>query len=160
MVERKWANDSFFDGFDQNKITTVLEITQEDGKVLKQQLTVDKFSPEGDPNPDYQEIIDFLTEEKIVQNTNERNERKLKERELREQERLEREKVESLQKLFETKIKAFEIEAIKNSKNRDLKAKLRKASNEVEVYIYSMMIVMEEMNNAVETDQGISDSSV
>lgn len=162
MVERKWAEDSFFDGFDQNRITTVLAITEEDGKVVKQQLTVNKFAPDGAPNPDYQEIIDFLTEEKIVENTNKRNERKLKERELQEQERLEKEKVESLQKLFETKIQAFEIEAIKNSKNRELKAKLRKASNNVEVYIYSMMIVMEELNNAntTESDQGVPDSSV
>ena len=147
MVERKWAEDSFFEGLDQNRITTILTITQDDGKVIKQQLLVNKFSETGNPNPDWEEIMTTIGEEKIIENTNKRNERKVKEREAIEQEKIEREKVASLQELFETKIQAFEIEAIKNSKNRELKAKLRKAVNKVEVYIYSMMIVMEELNN-------------
>ena len=152
MINRKWAGDSFFEGFDQNRITTILTITEEDGKVIQQQLVVNKFAPDGGPNPDFEEILSTIGEEKITENTNKRNERKLKEREILEQERIEKEKVVTLQELFETKIQAFEIEAIKNSKNRELKAKLRKAVNKVEVYIYSMMIVMEEMNNAKEAE--------
>jgi hypothetical protein len=66
------------------------------------------------------------------------------------QQRLEKEKAEQLQKLFEAKIQAFEVEEIKNSKNRILKAKLRKAKNLIEVNIYSMMIVMEELQNESE----------
>jgi len=147
MAERKWANDSFFEGFDQNRIKTVLTITEDDGKIIKQELLVNKFTVNGDPNPDYEELLAAVGEEKITENTNKRNERKLKEREALEQERIEREKVEALQELFETKIQAFEIEAIKKSTNRELKSKLRKAANKVEVYIYSMMIVMEELNN-------------
>jgi len=147
MVERKWAEDSFFEGFDKNRITTILTITEDDGKIIKQQLLVNKLTDKGNPNPDWEEIMATIGEEKITENTNLRNEKKVKEREAIEQERIEKEKVATLQKLFETKIQAFEIEAIKNSKNRELKAKLRKASNTVEVYIYSMMIVMEELNN-------------
>jgi hypothetical protein len=147
MVERKWASDSFFEGFDQNRIKTVLTITEDDGKIIKQELIVNKFTEKGAVNPDYEEIITAISEEKITENTNKRNERKLKEREAIEQERIEKEKVEALQELFETKIQAFEIEAIKKSTNRELKSKLRKAANKVEVYIYSMMIVMEELNN-------------
>jgi uncharacterized protein YggL (DUF469 family) len=147
MVERKWASDSFFEGFDQNRIVTVLTITEDDGKIIKQQLTVNKFANDGSLNPDYEELVAEISEEKITENTNKRNERKLKERELLEQERIEKETVKALQELFETKIQAFEIEAIKKSANRELKAKLRKAANKVEVYIYSMMIVMEELNN-------------
>jgi hypothetical protein len=147
MAERKWAEDSFFEGLDQNRITTILTITQDDGKIIKQQLLVNKFTDNGNSNPDWEEIMTTIGEEKIAENTNKRNERKVKEREAIEQEKIEREKVVTLQELFETKIQAFEIEAIKNSKNRELKAKLRKAANKVEVYIYSMMIVMEELNN-------------
>ena len=82
----------------------------------------------------------------------ERQEKKKRnaEREAREQRRLEKEKADELQRLFEAKIKAFEIDDIKNSKNRALKAKLRKAKNLVEVNIYSMMIVMEELENGSE----------
>lgn len=153
MTERRWAKDSFYDGYDQNRITTILTITHDDGKITDQQLTVNKFDRDGNLNPDYQEIIDALGADTIAENTNKRNERKLKEREALEQERIERQKAKALQQLFEAKIQAFEIDAIKNSKNRELKFKLRKAQNLIEVNIYSMMIVMEEMNNAEDGTQ-------
>lgn len=152
MTTRTWADDSFWESYDQNRITSILTITDDEGKVTKQQLTVSRFSPDGNDNPDFQEIIDQLGEEKITENTTKRNERKVAEREQQEQRRREHEKAMELQKLFEAKISAFEIDDIKNSKNRALKAKLRKAKNQVEVNIYSMMIVMEEMNNEQGTD--------
>ena len=150
MTNREWASDSFWESYDQNRITSVLMITDDEGRVTKQQLTVNRYNPDGTDNPDFQEIITQLTEEKITENTQKRNNRKIAEREAQEQKRLEREKAAELQKLFETKIQAFEIEDIKNSKNRVLKAKLRKARNLVEVNIYSMMIVMEELENGFE----------
>lgn len=150
MIDRKWADDSFWESYDQNRITTVLMTTDAEGRVTKQQLTVNRLNPDGTENSDFQEILNSLTEEKITENTQKRNEKKAAEREAKEQQRLEREKAAELQKLFETKIQAFEIEEIKNSKNRVLKAKLRKAKNLVEVNIYSMMIVMEELENGSE----------
>jgi hypothetical protein len=152
MTTRTWAEDSFWESYDQNRITSILTITDDEGKITKQQLTVSRFNPDGSDNPDFQEILEQLSEEKISENTTKRNERKVAERERQEQKRREDEKARELQKLFEAKIAAFEIEDIKNSKNRILKAKLRKAKNQVEVNIYSMMIVMEELNNAEGTN--------
>ena len=150
MTNREWAGDSFWESYDQNRITSILMITDEEGRVTKQQLTVNRYNPDGTDNPDFQEIIAQLTEEKITENTQKRNEKRVAERKALEQQRLEKEKALELQKLFEAKIQAFEIEDIKNSKNRVLKAKLRKAKNLVEVNIYSMMIVMEELENGSE----------
>ena len=150
MTNREWASDSFWESYDQNRITSVLMTTDDDGRVTKQQLTVNRYNPDGTDNPDFQEIIAQLTEEKITENTQKRNEKRVAERKALEQQRLEKEKALELQKLFEAKIQAFEIEDIKNSKNRVLKAKLRKAKNLVEVNIYSMMIVMEELENESE----------
>lgn len=150
MSNREWAWDSFWESYDQNRITTVLMITDDEGRVTKQQLTVNRYNPDGTNNPDFQGIIKQLTEEKITKNTQKRNEKRAAEREAREQQRLEKEKANQLQKLFEAKIEAFDIEDIKNSKNRVLKAKLRKAKNLIEVNIYSMMIVMEELENGSE----------
>ena len=147
MTNRQWAADSFWESYDQNRITTILMITDDEHQVTKQQLTVNRHNPDGTDNPDFQEIITQLTEEKITENTQKRVEKREKEREAKEQQRIEREKASELQKLFESKIQAFEIEDIKNSKNRILKSKLRKAKNLVEVNIFSMMIVMEELEN-------------
>lgn len=152
MTTRKWADDSFWESYDQNRITSILTTVDDEGRETKQQLTVSRFDPEGNPNPDFQEILDQVGEEKISENTTARNERKVKERELQHQKKLEREKADKLQRLFEYKIEAFEIDSIKNSKNRALKSKLRKAKNIVEVNIFSMMIVMEEINNESSAD--------
>jgi hypothetical protein len=150
MTNREWASDSFWESYDQNRITTILMITDDEGRVTKQQLIVNRYNPDGTDNQDFQEIIAKLTEEKITENTAKRNQKRAAERETREQQRLEREKAAELQKLFEAKIQAFDVDDIKNSKNRVLKAKLRKAKNLIEVNIYSMMIVMEELENGSE----------
>ena len=147
MTTRSWASNSFWETYDKNKITTILTTTNEDETVTTQQLTVSKFSTDGVENPDFLEILESIGEEKINENTIKRTEKKKAEAELLEQKQIEHEKAKQLQVLFEAKIQAFEIEQIKNSTNRLLKSKLRKAQNLIEVNIYSMMIVMEELAN-------------
>lgn len=147
MTTRSWASNSFWETYDKNKITTILTTTNEDETVTTQQLTVSKFSTDGVENPDFLEILESIGEEKINENTIARTEKKKAEIEAKEQRKIEDEKAKQLQILFEAKIQAFEIEQIKNSTNRLLKSKLRKAQNLIEVNIYSMMIVMEELAN-------------
>lgn len=151
MATRSWAENSFWETPDNTTITTILTITNDDGKIINQQLSVNKTAPDGSNNPDFDELLNAIGEEKITQNTVERQERKKAEAESMEQKKLEQEKAKTLQNLFEAKIQAFEIEQIKNSQNRILKSKLRKAQNIIEVNIYSMMIVMEELQNAEAT---------
>jgi hypothetical protein len=147
MTTRSWASNSFWETYDKNRITTILTTTNEDETVTTQQLTVSKFSTDGIENPDFLEILESIGEEKINENTIARTEKKKAEIEAKEQRKIEDEKAKQLQILFEAKIQAFEIEQIKNSTNRLLKSKLRKAQNLIEVNIYSMMIVMEELAN-------------
>ena len=45
--------------------------------------------------------------------------------------------------LFNYKLEVFETEEIKNSKNRKLKAKLRRAKSKVEVNLWAMKILEE-----------------
>jgi len=152
MNNRTWDKKSFWESYDQNRITTILTIVDENENSTTQQLTVNKFDVDGNENPDFKEVLDAITFEAITANTNERNEKKLVERTEAEQARLERARAKDLQQLFEAKISAFEIDAIKNSTNRVLKSKLRKAQNVVEVNVYCMMIVMEVLNNENGTD--------
>jgi|TARA_R110000823_G_scaffold58708_7_gene141377 hypothetical protein len=152
MNIRTWDKKSFWESYDQNRITTILTIVDENENSTTQQLTVNKFDVDGNENPDFKEVLDAITFEAITANTNERNEKKIVERAEAEQVRLERARAKDLQQLFEAKISAFEIDAIKNSTNRVLKSKLRKAQNVVEVNVYCMMIVMEVLNNENGTD--------
>ena len=50
----------------------------------------------------------------------------------------------STEELFKMKLQCFEIDAVKNSKNRDLKSKLRKAQSFMEVVAYTSAIVAAE----------------
>jgi hypothetical protein len=59
-------------------------------------------------------------------------------------------KNKELEKLFNAKLQAFEIDEIRNSQNRALKTRLRRAKTVLEVNIYAMMIVMETMENESE----------
>lgn len=148
MTSRTWASNSFWTNADKNRITTILTTTDDDEKITTQQLTVNRFDLDGNDNPDFKEIIDTISEDTINENTEIRRVKKENDQQVEEQKKAEFQKSNELQKLFEAKIQAFEIETIKNSTNRIFKSKLRKAQNIIEVNIYSMMIVMEELNNA------------
>jgi hypothetical protein len=45
--------------------------------------------------------------------------------------------------LFKLKLQAFEIDAVKNSKNREIKAKIRKSDNLIEVLAYSAAAILD-----------------
>jgi len=153
MATRDWLPNAFWENYTQDKVKCVLILTDDDGVAINQQLTLSKFGLDGTPNTDFIELMEAVGEDQITKNTAERAEKKTIERKKNEQEKIERERAKSLHRLFEAKIQAFEVDNIKNSKNRILKSKLRKAQNLIEVNVYSMMIIMEEINVA-ESDTG------
>ena len=142
MATRTWQKHAFWENYQKDRITGIL-VTEENNKKVTQQLTVYKFNPDGTENPDFQEIIDQVGIKLLDTNTAERNERKqreVKEKHIKEQQR---KKQQELAHLFESKLRAFEIDEIKNSTNRELKSKLRKAKNLIELQIYAQLIVKE-----------------
>jgi|TARA_R110000822_G_scaffold911_3_gene3936 hypothetical protein len=143
MKERNWTH-GFWENYQKDRITGMLVI-KDGNKETKQQLTVAKFSPDGSNNPDFNEAIEQLTVETLDKNTNERLEKKQREakgKALREQQKA---KQKQLSVLFDAKLQAFEIDEIKNSKNRSLKAKLRKSRNVIEMQVYAQLIIKEEL---------------
>ena len=62
-------------------------------------------------------------------------------------ERQEKKESEKIDALFNTKLEAFEISTVKNSKDRNLKSLIRKASNETEVYAYTAALILKEMKD-------------
>jgi len=142
MATRTWQNHAFWENYQKDRITGIL-ITEEGNKKRRQQMTVYKFNPDGTDNPDFQEIIDQLGEETLNKNTAERNDRKSKEAKQKQIQEQQKKKQQELAQLFESKLRAFEIEEIKNSTNRELKSRLRKSKNLIELQIYAQLIVKE-----------------
>lgn len=154
MSYRKWMDNAFWETDEKQMLNCILEMEDDVGRVTRQVMKLRKTDDEGNENPDFIEVVGQLGEELITENTNERNVRKKREAEEDKQRQLEHAKARKLEQLFNYKLEAFEIDDIKNSKNRQLKSKLRRAKNRVEVDLYAIMIVMEEMKKREEEENG------
>ena len=129
-----WANDE--------KTQVVCQFHYENGQVLEASVM---DTEEG--NPDWAEIFETFTIEDIDNTTNrmlKEREEMLEKRKLEEGEHKERFKTDTL---FAAKLEAFQIDAIRNSKNRKLKSSIRKAQTLMEVQAYTTILLMEEMKN-------------
>ena len=154
MSYRKWMDNAFWETDEKQMLNCILEMEDDVGRVTRQVMKLRKVDEDGNENPDFVEVVEALGDDLITENTNERNSRKKREAEEKKQQELEHAKARKLEQLFNYKLEAFEIDDIKNSKNRQLKSKLRRAKNRVEVDLYAIMIVMEEMKKREEEENG------
>ena len=101
----------------------------------------------GGANKDYDEILEIFGEEALDEATAIHKEESVHQEKIH----LERKEVEiSRQKqeiLFNMKLEAFEIEEIKNSTNRDLKKRLRKAKTVIEIQAFATLLMQEALEN-------------
>ena len=101
-------------------------------------------------NRDYDELMKKYSIEQIDANTQKR----FDDRNQHIKHNIERQKVDKTrmqqEQLFTAKLDAFEIDLIKSSKNRELKSKIRKAKNIMEVTAYTVILLQqEEANTAI-----------
>ena len=145
MATRKWQDNAFWHNEEKEVAEAILSITDDEGREITQVLTVRKFDLEGNLNPDWEELLEQVGEGTIDASTAERKERKAKEREQEDQRKKAEKQARELEKLFDSKIKILEIEEIKKTKNKELKSKLRRSKNQVELNLYAQLILMEEL---------------
>jgi hypothetical protein len=100
-------------------------------------------------NRDYNELLKKYSVEQIDANSKKR----VDDRNSHIKQNIERQKVDRSRQqqehLFAAKLDAFEIDLIKNSKNRDLKSKIRKAKNIMEVTAYTVILLQYEEAQSV-----------
>ena len=103
-------------------------------------------------NPDMKAVLEQYTEEEIDANTQEGLDRR-NENIKRQMERRESKQARAKQEaLFNCKLQAFEVDAIKNSKNTELKRMIRKSKSIMEVQAYATILLMKELENGQEAD--------
>lgn len=147
IVQRIWLNNAFWETPKRQMLNAISEVTEEPNKVKREVHKLNKYNDDGKPNELFNEAIEFLGEESINAATNKRLEKKQAEAEIEKEKKLEQERSKKLEKLFEYKLETFEIDEIKNSKNRLLKSKLRRSKSIPEVNLYAMMIVKESLED-------------
>jgi transcriptional regulator of nitric oxide reductase len=145
-MKKEWLHP-FWENYQKDRITVKLVIKHDDGKVSSSTAKVQKYGSDGKVNPDWTEILEQNTIQSIDKHTEEREERHRKRREAQKIKQKEREQSDKLARLFDSKLEVFEIEAVKNSTNRKLKAKMRKSKNSHELMAYTTILIMEEMKD-------------
>ena len=98
-------------------------------------------------NPDYKRIMEEFGEEQIDANTEEGLKRRDENKKKRMQ-RMESQAARARQEmLFNSKLESFEISAVKESKNTELKRLIRKAKTPMEVGAYTTILLMENLRD-------------
>ena len=132
IINPRWGNEQ--------KTQILATFKYDDGRELIASIT----NVADTMNPDWKEIMDTYGEEVLDQNTGDALENHMK----RKAERAERAKIDQdraqKESLFNLKAEAFDMDVVKNSKNRDVKNKIRRASTPTEVLVYTAMLHMME----------------
>lgn len=146
MAFKRWMDNAFWETDEKEKLNCILEIADDVNRETRQVMLLSRTDKDGNPNELFNEVIEALGTESIDRNTEERKVRKKAEREEDKQRETEHARARKLEKLFNYKLEVFETEEIKNSKNRKLKSKLRRAKSEVEVNLYAIMLMQYELD--------------
>lgn len=145
MSYKRWMDNAFWETDEKKELNCILELEDDVGRVTRQQMFLSRHDKDGSENELFNEVVEALSEQRIDEETEGRVVRKKAEAEEDKIREEEHQKARKLEKLFNYKLEAFEVEEIKNSKNRKLKAKLRRAKSKIEVDMYSIMILQEQL---------------
>jgi len=150
MAFKQWMDNAFWENSEKDKLNCILEIQDDAGREERHVMMLNKTDQDGNPNPVFEEVISALGEESIDNNTEERKVRKAAEKEEQLQRDEEHARARKLEKLFNYKLEMFETEEIKNSKNRKLKAKIRRSKSQLEAIYYALKLLEETYEEELE----------
>jgi hypothetical protein len=136
-------DNAFWENEERDKLNCILEMKDDLERETRQVMLLSRLDKDGSENELFNEVIETLSEESIDRNTSERKVRKAAEHDEKKQRDVEHARARKLEDLFNYKLEVFETEEIKNSKNRKLKSKLRRAKSKIEVNLYAMMLLKE-----------------
>lgn len=154
-MKKEWKHP-FWENAAKDRLTVRLNITHDDGSFSTTVAKVSKYDADGNVTSDYEEVVAQNTLAAIDKFTDERLERHKQQREAEIKKQQERNEAKRLEELFNSKLQVFEISEIKDSTNRKLKSKIRKAKNLAEMNAYTTILLMEIIN---ESEQSSSEGS-
>lgn len=130
------VNPLWEDGDTRERIKAVQTITFEDGATQSVPMMISKDSP------DWEAALAVRSEEEMDKIWSDHLERRANRQERQRQERKDQEARYKQEQLFAAKLELFEIDAIKESKDRAMKSKIRKAKSVLEAQVYASVLVM------------------
>lgn len=146
-MKYEYMDNAYWETEDRSivKCIRLTTIDEKSNKKKKDVLQFKKTLPDGSECPNYREVVEKFGIKRIDENTAERKERKSREEKERRAMAEQKQKTAQLEKLFNLKLQAFEIDEIKNSNDRVLRTKLRRAKNEVEMNALATILIAKEL---------------
>ena len=126
---------------DRSAVKCIRQETTEDGKRVNKEFLFRKINREGNECPGYKEVVGQLGVERIDNETKMRREKKEKSRHEARIKTEQMQKTKELEQLFALKLRALEIPEIRDSENKKLRTKIRRAQNEVEMNALSALLI-------------------
>jgi hypothetical protein len=133
-----------------NNARTMLsaEFHYEDGRIV---AAVISDTDKG--NPDLQEVMQAFSVEEIEANTQRAIKKINSKKEAEAQAEAAKTERKKQEDLFAVKLKAFEIDAVKESTNRALKSKIRRAKSDFEVIAFTAAVILDSVNQPAPTTE-------
>lgn len=146
MAKYRYLDNAYWEEADRSKLKCIKMTQLEDGREKKTILEVDR------EDPIYKEVVSTFGIERIDHHTEVRKERKEKERHEHEIKKAQEVEARKLEDLFSAKLRAFEIPTVKETKNKSLRTRIRRAENTMEVQALVTLIIGESLGMFGETD--------
>jgi hypothetical protein len=123
-----------------------IKTKMDDGQIMIQSAAITRDNN----NPDWAAIIEEHGEKGVEANTKnmlkDQKENIVKHTAKQKEEQVFKKERTAQERLFDSKLAIFEIEDIKNSKNRKIKSKIRKAPTEIEAMAYATALLLNVIN--------------
>ena len=123
-----------------------IKTEMDDGQIMFQSAAITRDNN----NPDWAAIIEEHGEKGVEANTKnmlkDQKENIVKHTAKQKEEEVFKKERTAQERLFDSKLAIFEIEDIKNSKNRKIKSKIRKAPTEIEAMAYATALLLNVIN--------------
>jgi hypothetical protein len=123
-----------------------IKTKMDDGQIMIQSAAITRDNN----NPDWAAIIEEHGEKGVEANTKnmlkDEKENIVKHTAKQKEEQVFKKERTAQERLFDSKLAIFEIEDIKNSKNRKIKSKIRKAPTEIEAMAYATALLLNVIN--------------
>lgn len=127
-----------------NNARTVLsvEFHYDDGRVMSAVINGDDVN-----NADLKQVLADFTTEELEDNTKKAIAKQGRDREAAEKKEAAEKDRQRQETLFALKLKAFDVEAIKNTTEKKLKSALRRAKSDLEVYAFASAIIIKDFES-------------
>lgn len=133
MAKSYFQTNPFWRNAEKTEAMTIYCTDLGGGKVDREQRVVSKFQEDGTIDPLWTQLIAEVGEGQIDTNTDHRRKSKKREENANKLRNEQREKSVELERLFELKLKAFEVKEVRECKDRRIRTKVRAAKNETEM---------------------------